>query len=75
MRIFSNQVLHAEDMDYSKWPTINGDSLILENARTEYLDKCLELLNQYLNRYTSHINYPIWEQYATVIEDILAKRL
>lgn len=74
MNIFSNQVLHAELIDFSKWPTINGDSIVLENARSEYLEKCLELLNYYMNRYVSHINYPIWEQYADVVEDILASR-
>ena len=41
MNIFSNQVLHAESIDFSKWPTINGDSIVLENARSEYLEKCL----------------------------------
>lgn len=74
MRIFSNQVFHIEDVDFSKWPTINGDDIILETARTEYLENCLDLLNHYMNRYTSHINYPIWEQYATIVEDILTAR-
>lgn len=74
MRIFLNQVLHIESVDFSKWPTINGDDLRLETARSEYLENCLELLNKYMNKYSSHINYPIWEQYATVIEDILASR-
>lgn len=74
MTIFSNQVLHAEFIDFSKWPTINGDSIVLENARSEYLEKCLELLNYYMNRYVSHVNYPVWEQYADVVEDILASR-
>ena len=74
MNIFSNQVLHAESIDFSKWPTINGDFIVLENARSEYLEKCLELLNYYMNCYVSHINYPVWEQYADVVEDILACR-
>lgn len=74
MHIFLNQVLHMESIDFSKWPTINGDDLRLEAARSEYLEKCLELLNKYMNKYSSHINYPVWEQYATVVEDILASR-
>lgn len=74
MYIFSNQALHAENVDFSKWPTINGDSVVLETARSEYLERCLELLNYYMNRYVSHINYPVWEHYADVVEDILASR-
>lgn len=74
MFIFSNQVLHAENIDFSKWTTINGDSVVLETARSEYLECCLELLNHYMNRYVCHANYPVWEQYAEVVEDILASR-
>lgn len=74
MRIFSNEVLPIEAIDFTKWPTINGDSVLLETARSEYLDRCLTLLNHYMTCYSSHINYPIWEQYAETVEDILASR-
>lgn len=74
MCIFSNQVLYMEKIDFSKWPTINGDSIVLETARSEYLEKCLMLLNHYMNRYNSHINYPVWERYADVVENILSLR-
>ncbi|SET50397.1 hypothetical protein [[Clostridium] polysaccharolyticum] len=74
MCIFSNQVLQIENTDFTKWPTINGDAVVLETARSEYLDTCLEKLNYFMNRYVSHMNYPVWEKYADVIEDILAHR-
>lgn len=74
MSIFSNQALQAENIDFSRWPTINGDSVQLETARSEYLGRCLKVLNHYMNHYSSHINYPIWERYADVVEDILAAR-
>lgn len=74
MNIFSDQVLHMESIDFSHWFTISGDSLVLKDARTEYLEKCLETLNYYMNRYSSHINYPIWEEYTNVIEDLLVER-
>ncbi|MBR3771349.1 MAG: hypothetical protein IKL07_03690 [Clostridium sp.] len=47
---------------------------MLKNARSDYLEKCLETLNYYMNRYTSHINYPVWEEYANTIEDILVEK-
>lgn len=74
MSIFSDQVFHVESVDFSRWPTINGDSIVLKDARNEYLEKCLETLNYYMNHYSSHINYPVWEEYANVIEDILVKK-
>lgn len=74
MFIFSNQVLHPENIDFTRWTTINGDSIVLNTARSEYLERCLELLNYYMDRYISHVNYPVWEQYADAIEDILAVR-
>lgn len=74
MFVFSNQVLHPENIDFSKWATINGELIELETARSEYLERCLQILNYYMNRYVAHVNYPVWEQYADVVEDILVKR-
>lgn len=74
MNIFSEKVYRIEDVDLTKWETINGDYIILEKARPEYLSRCLEVLNDYMQRYSSHINYPVWEAYTTVIEDILCSK-
>lgn len=74
MTIFTNASLDFNAMDFTKWQTINGDYLALEQARTEYIEKCLEQIYYYMERYPTHINYPIWREYATRIEYILALR-
>ncbi len=74
MTIFTNSSLDYNTIDFTKWQTINGDYLDLELARTEYIEKCLEQLYYYMERYPAHINYLVWREYAVRMEDILALR-
>lgn len=74
MKLFSNTPIEAESTDFMKWETINGDALDLRNARPEYLECCMSTLLFYMDKYPCHINYQIWEEYLTQIEDLLALR-
>ena len=46
MEIFNNVPINADTVDYTKWQTINGESLDIANMRIEYIDRCIDLLEE-----------------------------
>ena len=74
MRIFQDKGLDADEVDYSRWETVNGDSMGMRDMRTEYLERCIETLEYYAQRYPAHENREIWERYLDEMEDELALR-
>lgn len=74
MKIFQNAELKADEMDYTQWETVNGDFIKICDMRTEYLERCIETLENYVNNYPHHKNSIIWEKYLDEMEEELAVR-
>lgn len=74
MRIFQNKPVEIETVDFQVWETVNGDSILLKRMRTEYMEQCIAVLEDYCAKYPAHPNREIWERYLEVMEDGLCER-
>lgn len=74
MTVFTNTPLKAGEMDYEKWPTINGVTTDIHKAREDYLRTWADTLEYYMEHYPSHANYKVWENYFNAFEDELDNR-
>ncbi len=74
MRIFTNEQLNEDELDYSRWETINGDYINISMVGTTYLERCLDLLAQFVEKYPKHRNIAIWLRYMNCLEDELLSR-
>lgn len=74
MRIFTNEVLEGDDVDYTRWETFNGDYVNITEVGRAYIERCLDTLALYTERYPNHPNYLIWMRYTKVFEHELLSR-
>lgn len=74
MEIFENSPLNPNVINYKEWQTLNGDYMNIHIARIEYLRNCVGVLENYMERYPGHVNYPVWENYFDSFEDELEDR-
>lgn len=71
MRIFTNEVLREDEMDYTRWETFNGDYVNVSEVGNAYIERCLDMLEQFSERYPNHPNYAIWKRYMDIFEQEL----
>lgn len=71
MRLFSNEALNVDDIDFTKCETLNGDYMDISNASPELLEKYISYFEVYIQKYPKHANHPIWKKYITILEDSL----
>lgn len=69
MKIFTNEIINKEDLDYSRWETYNGDYVDITTVSTAYLERSMDMLEQYMKKYPKHTNYPIWQKYVESLEE------
>jgi hypothetical protein len=74
MRIFTNEVLQEDDLDYTRWETFNGDYVNVSEVGSAYIERCLDTLAIFTERYPNHPNYSIWMQYTRIFEQELFSR-
>ncbi|MBE5962112.1 MAG: hypothetical protein E7256_12165 [Lachnospiraceae bacterium] len=74
MKIFTNELLKEEELDFTRWETFNGDYVDISMVGTPYIERCMDMLEQFMERYPAHKNYPIWKQYMEIFEDELQSR-
>lgn len=74
MRIFKNKVLNESDMDFTMWETFNGDYVNISMVSSSYLERSMDLLEQFMDKYPNHVNYGIWMQYVEKLEEELISR-
>ena len=71
MRLFSNEALNANEIDFRKCETLNGDYMEISNASPELLEKYISYFEVYIQKYPKHVNHPIWKKYITILENTL----
>lgn len=74
MRIFTNEVLQEDDLDYTRWETFNGDYVSVTEVGSAYIERCLDTLAMFAERYPNHPNYSIWTRYIRIFEQELMSR-
>lgn len=74
MKIFTNESLQENRVDYSRWETFNGDYVTITNVGSGYIERSIDMLEQYMQRYPNHVNCPIWQRYIKAFEDEVTKR-
>ena len=71
MRIFTNEIVNINDVDFTKCETLNGDYINIATTRPKLLDKYIGIFERYTQKYPKHANYEIWKRYISVLEDSL----
>lgn len=71
MKIFSNEVINMQDVDFSKCETLNGDYLDIAATKPKLLEKYISIFERYIQKYPHHVNYEIWKHYINVLENSL----
>lgn len=71
MKIFTNETVNINDVDFTKCETLNGDYINIATTRPKLLEKYIGIFERYMQKYPKHANYEIWKRYITVIEDSL----
>lgn len=74
IQIFTNDALKEEVQDYSRWQTLNGDYVAISTVGNTYIERCLDMLAQFSQKYPSHPNYDIWQCYIQHFEEELYSR-
>lgn len=74
IKIFTNEALKKEDIDFTQWETFNGDYVKIAEVGASYIERCLDMLAYFMQRYPKHVNYGIWKQYVYVLERELVDR-
>lgn len=71
MRIFTNETVNINDVDFTKCETLNGDYINIATTRPKLLEKYIGIFERYTQKYPKHANYEIWKRYISVLEDSL----
>ena len=71
MRIFTNEIVNINDVDFTKCETLNGDYINIATTRPKLLEKYIGIFERYTQKYPKHANYEIWKRYLSVLEDSL----
>lgn len=74
IKIFTNDALQKEVQDYSRWETLNGDYVVISTVGNTYIERCLDMLAQFSEKYPSHPNFDIWQRYIQQFEEELLSR-
>ena len=74
MKIFTNEVFKEDDIDYTRWETFNGDYVNISEVGSAYIERCLDTLELFAERYPNHPNYSIWIRYMDIFEQELVNR-
>lgn len=74
MRIFTNESLNINDIDFTKCETLNGDFIDIASTRPNLLEKYIGIFERYTQKYPKHANYEIWKRYITVFENSLLEQ-
>jgi hypothetical protein len=75
MRLFTDESLDINEIDFTKCETLNGDFITIATTRPKLLEKYISIFEHYTEKYPNHVNYPIWKQYITVFEDSLLEQI
>ncbi|HCL03380.1 MAG TPA: hypothetical protein DHW61_13400 [Lachnoclostridium phytofermentans] len=74
IEIFTNDALKEKVQDYSRWQTLNGDYVEIATVGNTYIERCLDMLAQFSQKYPNHPLYDIWERYIQHFEEELFSR-
>ncbi len=74
IKIFTNDALKEEVLDYSRWQTLNGDYVEISTVGNTYIERCLDMLAQFSEKYPNHPNFVIWQRYIQQFEEELFSR-
>lgn len=74
MRIFTNETVNEDELDFTRWETFNGDYINVSEVGNAYIERCLDTLAFYSAYYPKHPNYPIWVRYTKIFEMELLSR-
>lgn len=74
MKIFSNEVIDMQNVDFSKCETLNGDYLDIATTRPKLLEKYIGIFEKHIQKYPCHVNHEIWKHYINVLENSLLEQ-
>ena len=53
MKIFSNEAIDIQDIDFTKCETLNGDYINISTTRPKLLEKYIGIFERYIQKYRS----------------------
>lgn len=74
MKIFSNDLIHEGKMDFTKWETANGDYVNIKDVGDAYLERSMDTLERYIEKYPNHANQHVWQRYIQAFENEVTNR-
>lgn len=74
MKIFTNESLNIDEIDFTKCETMNGDFIDIATTRPKLLEKYIGIFERYIQKYPKHANYEIWKRYIAVFERSLLEQ-
>lgn len=75
MRIFTNECIDINDIDFTKCETLNGDYIEIATSRPKLLEKYISIFEKYIQKYPKHANYEIWKKYISIFENSLLEQI
>ena len=75
MRIFTNESLNINEIDFTKCETTTGDYIDIATTRPKLLEKYIGIFERYMTKYPKHANYEIWKRYISVFENSLLEQI
>lgn len=73
MKIFTNEIIDINDVDFTKCETLNGDFIDIATTRPNLLEKYISIFERYIQKYPKHANREIWQKYISVFETSLVE--
>lgn len=74
MKIFTNESVQESMIDFTRWETTNGDYISITDVGSGYIERSMDMLEQFIERYPNHVNQRIWERYRQAFEDEVLSR-
>ena len=74
MKIFSNETIDINKVDFTKCETLNGDFIDIATTRPKLLEKYISIFERYMQKYPKHANFEIWKRFITAFEDSLLEQ-
>lgn len=72
--IFENESIEAEDIDFQKWLTEDGEWMEIEELTDEEVMGAVYTLKRKLRLLPEHVNCDIWEEYLEVMLEEASSR-
>ncbi|MCR4803610.1 MAG: hypothetical protein K5895_11525 [Lachnospiraceae bacterium] len=56
MRLFTDESLDINEIDFTKCETLNGDFITIATTRPKLLEKYISIFEHYTEKYPNHVN-------------------